>query len=408
MALHDVMQVLEAGSQYVFRAAAIDAGASFSIGSLPGASSVGTLPLSGSAGDTYILTIPRDLNGTTLLTFSSPTATANLTVEHTCSPLCRAAYLSNGVCDAVCNTAACAFDTLPPRRAGCADDVLYTEGGFTCSDWTQCGHAADMGINQARLQWSCPASCGTCSMYTPTSDCANMPSVTYLVSGGGADAQNFYTFTLQDHVSLPSVPLASGSTYFFIANGVNESVPFMVGTSRGNYVAALNGTLSATQTPQMRVLATTQGPLTGTSGMIAFNTPEMNEGGSFVYYATTQPDSTFGPVPVTPRVFTIVSGGQHCHTTIDGLCVTDDPQGSTGNYGNNERCSILMNAAATLTATDFNTESGFDFLYVRTARYSGTRGPTGVAVAPGDTLAWTSDGSVIRSGSPRPRMDPRA
>ena len=123
-----------------------------------------------------------------------------------------------------------------------------------------------------------------------------------------------------------------------------------------------------------------------------------------VYFASVQAQSVPPPflppnAPPTTPVFTVTSGTQYCHTSIDGMCVTDDPVSTTGSYGNNERCTIRMDAAATLTATEFNTESGFDFFYVRSARYDGTRGPIGVAVAAGDTLAWYTDSSAIRSGA---------
>jgi hypothetical protein len=404
--------VLEAGSRYVFRASGIDVGMSFSLSSISGASALGTLPLSGSGGATYTLTLPRDVVGASSLTFSSGTASSTLPIETTCSPLCRDAYLADGICDAVCNNFACRFDALPPRfdtstnasnggmvggTSNCGDDPGYSEGGFSCAHWasTNCSHAASAGINVPRLHWSCPSTCGTCNMSAPLSDCANTPSVTYLVSGGDAATQYVYTFALADHVPLARLLLESGKSYIFIANGVNPSLPFMLGPARGVYIE------------QSRVLDTTQGPLTGAAGRLAFNTAPASASpdGSYVIYATSAAATTSPPVQVPARIFTILYGESFCHTTADGLCVTDDPIGQGDFYGNNERCAIHMDAAATITATSFNTESRFDYLYVYRATYNrvpyhGTTGPVGVAMAPGESMYWRTDGSVVRSGAP--------
>ncbi|KAK3281076.1 hypothetical protein CYMTET_11117 [Cymbomonas tetramitiformis] len=86
------------------------------------------------------------------------------------------------------------------------------------------------------------------------------------------------------------------------------------------------------------------------------------------------------------------------------------------NYGNNENCNIAVLSAGTLQVTAFNTESGFDFFYVGSARYDGTSGPNNVAVTAGTTLRFTTDGSVTRSGwyiclsmpSPPPPSSPPA
>ncbi|KAK3249004.1 hypothetical protein CYMTET_41555 [Cymbomonas tetramitiformis] len=75
-----------------------------------------------------------------------------------------------------------------------------------------------------------------------------------------------------------------------------------------------------------------------------------------------------------------------------------------------------MLSAGTLQVTAFNTESGFDFFYVGSARYDGTSGPNNVAVTAGTTLRFTTDGSVTRSGwyiclsmpSPPPPSSPPA
>ena len=59
-----------------------------------------------------------------------------------------------------------------------------------------------------------------------------------------------------------------------------------------------------------------------------------------------------------PAGFRIVSGSGYCHlsTGSDGRsCVTD----GVDYYGNNERCTIEVLQTGLLSATEFNTESGY-------------------------------------------------
>ncbi|KAK3236856.1 hypothetical protein CYMTET_53029 [Cymbomonas tetramitiformis] len=100
------------------------------------------------------------------------------------------------------------------------------------------------------------------------------------------------------------------------------------------------------------------------------------------------------PPPPPPPLFRMTSG--RCTTAAAGRCI-QSPDYPT-NYGNNENCNIAMLSAGTLQVTAFNTESGFDFFYVGSARYDGTSGPNNVAVTAGTTLRFTTDGSVTRSG----------
>ena len=54
--------------------------------------------------------------------------------------------------------------------------------------------------------------------------------------------------------------------------------------------------------------------------------------------------------------------------------------------------------ALTATATEFNTESNYDYMTIGSTLYSGTAGPTNVYMAAGDTIFWESDGSATRGG----------
>ena len=89
----------------------------------------------------------------------------------------------------------------------------------------------------------------------------------------------------------------------------------------------------------------------------------------------------------------VTSGSSYCSIDANG-CSTD----GSGNHGNNERCTIAVNAAGTLTATSFSTESGYDYVTIGGQRFSGSTGPRGVSVAAGSSFSWHTDGSVTRSG----------
>ena len=57
-------------------------------------------------------------------------------------------------------------------------------------------------------------------------------------------------------------------------------------------------------------------------------------------------------VLVVHGTFTVTYGTSYCSTTNGGTCITD----GSGNYGNNERCTITADTAMTLTVIAFNTE----------------------------------------------------
>ena len=95
-------------------------------------------------------------------------------------------------------------------------------------------------------------------------------------------------------------------------------------------------------------------------------------------------------IPQSP--LRVTAGGEHC--SVSGNCATD----GAGSHGNNEACTIRVTVAGTLTATEFNTESGYDYVVIGSRRYQGTAGPNGVGVGAGSTFTWRSDGSVTNSG----------
>ena len=89
----------------------------------------------------------------------------------------------------------------------------------------------------------------------------------------------------------------------------------------------------------------------------------------------------------------VTSGGSFCQ--IDDIgCATD----GAGEHGNNEACTIRANTAGTLTATQFDTEVGWDYVTIAGTRYQGSTGPNGVPVAAGSNFTWHSDQSVTNAG----------
>jgi len=89
----------------------------------------------------------------------------------------------------------------------------------------------------------------------------------------------------------------------------------------------------------------------------------------------------------------VSAGASFCQVDANN-CVSD----GTGNHGDNEACTINVLGAGTLTATDFNTEPGYDYVTIGGTRYSGGTGPSDVAVAAGSTFTWRSDSSITRAG----------
>ena len=65
----------------------------------------------------------------------------------------------------------------------------------------------------------------------------------------------------------------------------------------------------------------------------------------------------------------ITSGSQWCELTPDGACVTDGP----GDYGNNERCTVVAATSLYVYSTFFDTEYRWDYLMINGRRY---RNPT--------------------------------
>jgi hypothetical protein len=67
-------------------------------------------------------------------------------------------------------------------------------------------------------------------------------------------------------------------------------------------------------------------------------------------------------------------------------------------YDNGEGCTILANtsSAAPIYVESFETEKGFDILFIDCVPYSGSKGPHGVV--PQERIYWKSDSSIVGGG----------
>ena len=98
---------------------------------------------------------------------------------------------------------------------------------------------------------------------------------------------------------------------------------------------------------------------------------------------------------------------EDCHAsayfTVDGPCTVDGACARSpnypSNYSNSQTCTIRPTSLAVgqlLSATAFNTDSGFDKLIVNGATYDGTTGPSNVLL--GSAFTWSSDSEVPGAG----------
>ena len=90
----------------------------------------------------------------------------------------------------------------------------------------------------------------------------------------------------------------------------------------------------------------------------------------------------------------MLSGAAFCSIDADG-CVTD---GANEFHGNNEQCTVRVLRRGNITATEFELEAGWDFLYVGSRRFSGNIGPDQLPVNAGQTFRFATDGSVTSAG----------
>ena len=70
--------------------------------------------------------------------------------------------------------------------------------------------------------------------------------------------------------------------------------------------------------------------------------------------------------PIAPgSLFYIVSGAQYCELSNGNTCVTD----GSGNYHNNERCTVRALEDIVVTAVQYSVENYFDYISIGTHQY---------------------------------------
>eukprot|EP01045_Picozoa_sp_COSAG04_P019454 COSAG04_NODE_1890_length_5298_cov_7.441239_2_plen_625_part_00 len=104
------------------------------------------------------------------------------------------------------------------------------------------------------------------------------------------------------------------------------------------------------------------------------------------------PDTFFGHI--TTGTFTVTAGP--CTVSDGGRCV-----GRPRGYRPNEQCAIAVGGGGGVLGPcpifDLDSQSGKDYVTLPGEEWPGHGGsdcPVGVALAPGDAIAWTSDGSI--------------
>jgi hypothetical protein len=120
------------------------------------------------------------------------------------------------------------------------------------------------------------------------------------------------------------------------------------------------------------------------------------------YYCYVGPPVPPPPPPPPPGSASFSVSGGPCRTTDGGTCATSPNYPSE--YGNNERCTLSVTfsvpsiSTASLSAIDFNTESGYDKLTIGNTDFEGTAGPQGVRVTSSSTISWRTDSSNTDPG----------
>ncbi|KAK3233578.1 hypothetical protein CYMTET_56136 [Cymbomonas tetramitiformis] len=111
-------------------------------------------------------------------------------------------------------------------------------------------------------------------------------------------------------------------------------------------------------------------------------------------YTFSMTDDLDVPANFTVDLIKVISGA--CYTSSDGRCLYSPNY--PNNYGNYENCQASVHGSGTLSAVAFETESRYDYLYIDSAEFDGSDGPTNVPVDSSSLLRFTSDGSETHSG----------
>jgi hypothetical protein len=95
--------------------------------------------------------------------------------------------------------------------------------------------------------------------------------------------------------------------------------------------------------------------------------------------------------------FNAIAGSGGARSDLAPICSIKIP---IYHYGPNEKCSVKVLTSGEISSYRFNTEYDYDKLTIgnRNLVYSGTTGPSDVAVYANDVITWSSDGSQERTG----------
>ena len=109
----------------------------------------------------------------------------------------------------------------------------------------------------------------------------------------------------------------------------------------------------------------------------------------------------FAPVPLG-LLWAVIEGGDACEaynlTTPAGFAGYQCIHDGDDNYAALESCTIQAYEDIFVTAAAFNTEAGYDRLYIGDEPYWGTTGPSAAPVSRGQLITFSSDTSVHASG----------
>lgn len=303
-----------------------------------------------------------------------------------------------------------------------AYELFRTNGGGVTGGDNGCspyfGHGSGLDHFDASAGApACPTQCGNSGYFRGmASDKFNMPSLAYSEVFRGAS--NFQQ-TLQQAISQNGpVPygIYCNDAFFGYRSGIfsgdcnaganHEVVAIGYGS---DYVLSLNswgagwGDQGSFKATYCTVTDFTLTSFTETAGNFPSPLFAGGSGGGGGGSTGAPTSSTVAPTTSTtttteastcPGPWCVSSGP--CVRNQDGCVTSPNWDGQTGQYGNREQCTFLIDAVNTspIEVVDWNVERNYDKLIVNGEEYDGTRSSD----APVVSMTWTSDYSVVNTG----------